>query len=63
MAERIMKRWFDFIHIKRAQFVPSQYSAVCSEDFQAEDFERKFSSLPGFSQKIKAALKIKNICY
>ena len=53
----ILERRQTFIHRKRAKFVPSKYSAVCSEHFLAEDFERKFSSLPGFSKKMQAALK------
>ena len=59
MAKRRRKRWVDFVHRKRAKFVPSQYSTICSEHFKAEDFERRFSSitLPGFSQKMQAALK------
>ena len=57
MAKRRMKLWIDFVQRKRANFTPSQYSAVCSEHFKPEDFENRITSLPGFTGKLQAVLK------
>ena len=40
------KIWVDFINAKRV-FVPSKASTLCSAHFKPEDYERRFSILPG----------------
>ena len=56
-AKRRRKRWVDFVQRKRANFVPSQYSAVCSDHFREEDFLRKFTALLGPTERLQAVFK------
>lgn len=55
-ARKRRKRWVDFIARKRAKWMPTRYSAVCSEHFLPEDFERQFATLPGMHCKLKRNL-------
>ena len=48
-TKRRRKRWIEFIQRTRAKWKPSQYSALCSEHFVPQDFERQFTKLPGMS--------------
>ena len=41
-AKKRRKKWVDFVKCKRAQWIDTQYSAVCSIHFKPEDFEVKF---------------------
>ena len=43
------KKWFDFVKLKRAKWVPLQYSIICSEHFKPDDFSRRFSRIEGQS--------------
>jgi hypothetical protein len=45
-AKRRRKIWVDFINAKRV-FVPSKALTLCSAHFKPEDYERRFSILPG----------------
>ena len=45
-AKRRRKIWVDFVKAKRV-FVPSKASTLCSAHFMPEDYERRFSVLPG----------------
>ena len=50
-ARKRRKKWVDFIKAKRAHWKPTKHSAVCSEHFKPEDFQRYFSGLPGANFK------------
>ena len=52
IAKRRRKQWVDFVRMKRANFQPSKFSAVCNQHFKPEEFDRPFSTLPGFSGKL-----------
>ena len=43
------KVWVDFVSSKRT-FVPSKTSAICSDHFRPEDYERRFFSLLGLAK-------------
>ena len=45
-AKRRRKIWVDFVKAKRV-FQPSKASTLCSAHFLPEDYERRFSILPG----------------
>ena len=45
-AKRRRKIWVDFVKAKRV-FEPSKASTLCSVHFSPEDYERRFSILPG----------------
>ena len=45
-AKRRRKIWVDFVKAKRV-FVPSKALTLCSAHFLPEDYERRFSILPG----------------
>ena len=55
-ARKRRKKWVDFIKAKRAHWKPTKHSAVCSEHFKPEDFQRYFldfqeqTSNPGFKK-------------
>ena len=51
VAKRRRKQWVCFVRLKRTNFQPSKFSAICNQHFKAEDFERPFSTLSGFSGK------------
>jgi hypothetical protein len=55
-AKRRRKIWVDFIAAKRV-FVPSKSSTICSAHFKPEDYERRFSSLPGLPKPNYPKLK------
>ena len=57
LAKKRRKQWVDFVKRRRANFTPSQYSAICSEHFKAEDFENRIPLLPGFMGKMQAVLR------
>ena len=48
-AKKRRKRWVDFLKAKCAKWEPSKTSVVCSRHFKADDFDRRFFSLPGQS--------------
>ena len=57
IAKRRRKQWIDFVRVKRANFQPSKFSTICSQHFRSEDFERPFTTLPGFSGDLKNVLR------
>ena len=44
---RRRKKWVDFVLWRRANWTPSECSAVCSKHFKREDFNCYFAVLPG----------------
>ena len=46
-ARKRRKKWIDFVKLKRGKWEPTKNSAICSKHFSAEDFQRRFSILPG----------------
>lgn len=56
-AKRRRKMWIDFVKMKRAHWTPTQASAVCSSHFTADDYERRFVSLPGLGKPCHPRLK------
>jgi len=44
-ARKRRKKWVDFIKAKQTHWKPTKHSAVCSEHFKPEDFQRYFSGL------------------
>ena len=47
-AKRRRKIWVDFVKVKAKRvFQPSKASTLCSAHFLPEDYERRFSILPG----------------
>lgn len=39
------KRWVDFVKATRATWTPTKNSAVCSNNFTPDSFERRFSHI------------------
>ena len=56
-AQKRRKRWVDFVKLKRAKWEPTKNSAICSAHFKPDDFERKFTSLPGQTKPMQPRLK------
>jgi hypothetical protein len=52
-AKKRRKQWEDFVKRKRAKWSPTKNSAVCSEHFTPDSFERRFDFLPGQARLIK----------
>ena len=48
-AKKRRKKWVDFVKQKRAKWEPSKNSAICSVQFNPQDFQRLFARLPGQS--------------
>ena len=46
-AKKRRKRWVDFVNMTRDKWTPSINSAVCSEHFTPESFQRRFACLSG----------------
>jgi hypothetical protein len=46
-AKRRRKHWVDFVKSTRDKWEPSINSAVCSEHFTPDSFQRRFASLEG----------------
>jgi hypothetical protein len=55
-AKKRRRKWVDFVSSKRL-FVPSKTSTIFSAHFKAEDYERRFFSLPGLSKPNYTKLK------
>lgn len=50
-ARKRRRKWIDFVKAKRAKWEPTINSRICSAHFNPEDFERRFSSLPGIDNR------------
>ena len=46
-AKRRRKIWVNFVATKRAKWTPSKFSAICSEHFVPDDFEKSLVEIPG----------------
>jgi hypothetical protein len=46
-AKRRRNIWVNFVATKRAKWTPSKFSAVCSEHFTPEDYEKYLVEIPG----------------
>ncbi len=46
-AKRRRKIWANFVATKRAKWAPSKFSAICSEHFNPEDYEKYLVEIPG----------------
>ena len=46
-AKRRRKIWVNFVATKRAKWTPSKFSAICSEHFRTEDYEKYLVEIPG----------------
>ena len=46
-AKRRRKIWVNFVATNRAKWTPSKFSAICSEHFRTEDYEKYFLEIPG----------------
>ena len=46
-AKRRRKIWVNFVATKRAKWTPSKFSAICSEHFNPEDYEKYLVEIPG----------------
>lgn len=51
------KLWVNFVLTKRAKWVPSATSRLCSTHFTEDCFERPFIDIPGTSFSSRATLK------
>ena len=55
-AKRRRRKWVEFVNRKRAKWLPSKSSAVCSVHFMPEDFTTCFGALPGMKEGVKRRL-------
>ena len=46
-VKRRRRLWVQFINTKRKNYTVNAHTRVCSAHFHSDDFERKFTSLPG----------------
>ena len=53
-AKKRRKVWVNFVKQKRKKWEPSSHSVICSKHFKAEDFEQRYTVLPG--QEIKPVI-------
>ena len=62
-CKRRREKWVDFVREKR-HFEDSAYTAICSDHFQPQDFQRFYPNLPGQSSKNVNVLRTdeKGIC-
>ena len=55
-AKRRRRKWIEFINRKRAKWVPSRSSVVCSVHFMPEDFASRFAVLREVNDGLKRRL-------
>ena len=46
-AKRRRKIWVNFVATKRANWTPSKFSAICSEHFVPDDYDKYLVEIPG----------------
>lgn len=46
-AKKRRKKWVDYVKLKRAKWEPTKHSVICSTHFKLDDFEIRFTILPG----------------
>ena len=55
-AKRRRRKWIEFINRKRAKWLPSRSSVVCSVHFMPEDFPSRFAVLPELNDGLQRRL-------
>ena len=55
-AKRRRKTWVEFVHRKRAKWVPSKTSVICSVHLLPDDFATRYAVLPDLMGGIKRRL-------
>lgn len=61
LAKHRRRQWIAFVRGKRAKWEASKSSVICSNHFRPEDFERRYVSVPGMAEPLRAALCVDDI--
>ena len=56
-AKRRRKIWVNFVVTKRANWAPSKFSAICSEHFVPDDYDKYLVEVPGIPVEVYASIK------
>ena len=56
-AKKRKRQWISFVSCKRAKWIPSKSSVICSAHFTPDDFVRKFAGFAEKELKYDARLK------
>ena len=55
-AKRRRRKWIELVNRKRAKWLPSKLSVVCSVHFMPEDFINRFVALPELKEGLQRKL-------
>ena len=55
-AKRRRRQWIEFVTRKRAKWLPSRSSVVCSVHFMPQEFANRFAALPKLNEGLKRRL-------